>query len=337
MKKLLSFAATALALCGLMVSCASSGSSEKSGAPASIHPRSYTFDLIDGGSDTINLVWNQYGPNYQATPFFDKLVKTDKVQAGDTVTFKAKATTDVDLPLLLAYPVSTSPNWTPMGETIAVAENVKAGETFEIDVTFVTTAKQGTNFALCMQYDNADQEVKTGGPCVLTLERVCESTDTSNEVPAAPHVSHMEIELEKVAAFFEIATNHPWVNGSQDMSVISNYQGVCDLMSKYNADDLPKAGDTLKITWKAASDVDISAIHMRIIDNSPAANWWTELDANGGGGAVFIENVVAGEPFEGEMEMTFERDAIGGVALCIWYDIGDANPDGPAIIKLVRN
>ena len=114
MKKLLNVAVVAMALCGLMLtSCGSTGGS---GAPASVHPRSYTFDVIDGGGDTVNLVWNQYGPNYQATPFFSGLTKKDKPQAGDTVTFKMKAVSDVDLPLLLAYPCSTSPAWTPLDD-----------------------------------------------------------------------------------------------------------------------------------------------------------------------------------------------------------------------------
>lgn len=331
MKKLLNVAAMALALCGLMLtSCASGG---KSDAGASTHPRSYTFDVIDGGSEKISMPFNQYGPNYQATPFFTNLVKKDKPQAGDTVTFKMKAVSEIDLPLLLAYPCSTSPSWTPLAETITMAENVVAGEAFECEVTFTLTSKMGSDFALCMQYDNTDQEVKAGGPTNLTLERVCESTDTTKEVPSAPHNPYVEVNLGKYAAFLEVATNHPWINGVQDMSVISNYEAGPEVTNAYG-DDLPKAGDKMHLTWKAVSDTDIAVMHVRLVDRSAAANWWKELEPTSEG-TVMVENIVAGEPFTVDLELTFAEDPVAQVNLCIWYDVGDA--DGPAIFKVVKD
>ena len=84
MKKILCVATMLMTLALVLTGCASGGGKKDAG-PVSVHPRSYTFDVIDGGSDTLNLVFNSYGPNYQVTPFFTPLVKKDKPQAGDTV------------------------------------------------------------------------------------------------------------------------------------------------------------------------------------------------------------------------------------------------------------
>lgn len=337
MKKFMNVAVVALALCGLMLtSCGSTGGSKD--AAASTHPRSYTFDVIDGGASSYKLVWNQYGPNYQALAYFNTLVKKDKPQAGDTVTFKMKATSDIDLPLLVAYPCSTSPAWKGLDDEAnkdarILATDIKAGVPFEVDVTFPLIDKMGGDFALCMQYDNTDQEVKAGAPATLTLERVCESTDTTKEVPETPHNPYVEVNLGKYAAFLEVATNHPWVNGVQDMSVISNYEAGPEVTNAYG-DDLPKAGDKMHLTWKAVSDTDIALMHVRLVDRSAAANWWKELEPTSEG-TVMVENIKAGEPFTVDMELTFAEDPVAQVNLCIWYDVGDA--EGPAIFKVVND
>ena len=338
MKKILCVATMLMTLALVLTGCASGGGKKDAG-PVSVHPRSYTFDVIDGGSDTLNLVFNSYGPNYQVTQFFSSLVKKDKPQAGDTVTFKMKAVSDVDLPLLLAYPCSTSPSWTPLddgnNDTRVLAKDVKAGEEFECEITWVLTAKMGADFALCMQYDNVDQEVKTGGPCKLTLTRVCESTDTNKEVPAAPHNPNVTVALDKYAAFLEIATNHPWINGAQDMSVISNYQNVSEITPAFK-DDLPIVGDTVTVTWTAVANNDVDVIYGRLIDNSAAANWWKELcpDFNDKleENYVIARDIKAGEPFHVEITFPIQEAPIAQVSLCMWYDVGSA-PDAPTIFK----
>ncbi len=340
MKKLLGLSAMLLALGLMLTGCASKDKGEA--GPSIPHPRTYTFDVIDGGSSTISLVFNSYGPNYQATPFFTPLVKKDKPQAGDTVIFKMKAVSDVDLPLLLAYPCSTSPSWTPLDsqdeEARVMARDVKAGEPFECEISWVLTTKMGGDFALCMQYDNESQEVKTGGPCKLTLERICESTDTTAEVPSAPHNTNPTVALEKYAAFLEIATNHPWVNGAQDMSVIANYQATPEVTNAFG-DDLPKAGDKLTVTWTAVSDVDIAQVYMRPVDCSAAAGWWKELidiDWENQESMIIVKDVKAGVPFQASITFDLAVDPVAQVNLCVWYDVGDANPDGPAITKLAK-
>jgi hypothetical protein len=321
-----------LALGLVMTGCAS----KKAAGPVSVHPRSYTFDVIDGGSDVLELKYNQYGPNYQVTPYFSTLVKTDNPLAGDTITFKMKAVSDVDLPLLLVYPCSTSPSWTNLaGDSFVFAENVKAGEAFECEVSFVLTANMGADFALCMQYDNEDQEVKTGGPCKLTLERICESTDTRKEIPEDPHVSEVTLAVETYAAFLEIATNHPWINGAQDMSVISNYQATPEITPAFG-DDLPIVGDTVTLTWTAVANADVDVIYCRLVDCSAAANWWKELNTdfneNLETNYVLARDIKAGEPFHVELVLPVMEAPVAQVNLCMWYDVG-SSPDAPSIFK----
>lgn len=345
MKKLLSLAAVGLALCGLFVSCASTGSS-KGAATTSTHPRSYVLDPFDAG-EKWSMPYNQYGPNYQSlkdTSHF-KLVKTDKPQAGDTIQIRAKFTSDIDIPKLFCHVTDQSPAanyWTILGEAnVFVAENIKAGEPVEMNIDYVLEKDVKGDYTLVFVYDqdageNPQMEGvdKVNGPAVLTFEKVADSTDTSNEVPAAPHVTTRDVAIEKYAAFFEVATNHPWVNGAQDMSIISNYEGYCDLANLYG-EDLPKAGDTLNVTWRAKSDIDISKLNIRLVDRSPAANWWTEIDVNAGAGTVLIEDIKAGETFEASIQLTYGVDAIGGSSLVLWYDVGDAV--GPATILLSRD
>lgn len=338
MKKILCVATMLMTLALVLTGCASGGGKKDAG-PVSVHPRSYTFDVIDGGSDTLNLVFNSYGPNYQVTPFFTPLVKKDKPQAGDTVTFKMKAVSDVDLPLLLAYPCSTSPSWTPLddgnNDTRVLAKDVKAGEEFECEITWVLTAKMGADFALCMQYDNVDQEVKTGGPCVLKLTRICESTDTTKEVPAAPHNPNVTVALDKYAAFLEIATNHPWINGAQDMSVISNYQATPEITPAFG-DDLPLKGDTVTLTWTAVANADVDVIYCRLVDCSAAANWWKELNTdfneNLETNYVIARDIKKDVPFHVELVLPVMEAPVAQVNLCMWYDVG-SSPDAPTIFK----
>ncbi|MCQ2575551.1 MAG: hypothetical protein MJ162_02330 [Treponema sp.] len=347
MKKLLSLSVAALALAAtLLTGCASSGGAKKDAGAGSVHPRSYVLDPIDGG-EVWEMPYNQYGPNYQSLKERSHypLVKTDKPQAGDTIEIRSKFTSDIDIPMLFAHVTDQSAQanyWTILGEVcVLVAEDIKAGVPVEWNYDYVLEKPVKGDFTLCFVYDQDAKEnplmegvAKVGAKATLTFERVAESTDTANETPAAPHVAVRDVAIEKYAAFFEVATNHPWINGQQDMSVISNYEGYCDLANLYG-EDLPKAGDTLNVTWKAKSDIDIAKLNIRLVDRSPAANWWKEIDSNAGSGAVLIENVVGGETFEASIQLTYGEDAVGGSSLVIWYDVGEG--DGPAIILMSRD
>ena len=170
----------------------------------------------------------------------------------------------------------------------------------------------------------------------ITFEDMGETTDTSTEVVIEERVPQTyDIDFTKYAAFLEVKTNHPWIDGVQDMSVISNYEAVVDITNAFPADKLPIAGDKLNITWKVSSDTDIAKLCMRVIENTPDVNWWKELDVNAPTGQVVAENIVAGEPLVITALFDYAEAATAGTSICIWYDVGDA--DRPAIFKLVRD
>lgn len=333
MKKLLTASIIALSLIGaLFTSCGSTGG--KSGAPASVHPRDYTFDLIDGG-EVCNIVFNEYGPNYQAKIDLSNYVKKDKPQPGDTVYVKARFVSNVDLPVLFGTLVDPSPAagyWLQLcGEDFAIiAENVTAGEPVDVEMTYTIEKAQKADFNFVLQYDTDKQEaplIKKAAQ--LTFERVCESTDTRIGVPEAPHVDCRTIDLNTACAFCEMAKEHPWINGVEDKSVIENYKCRPEVTNLYG-DDLPKAGDKIHIIWHAKADADISKMIFYAIDNSEVCAWWMELaDIET---APYVENIKAGEVFDVDLYIPIIKDAVKQVSIIIQYDPGAANPDGPCII-----
>ena len=50
---------------------------------------------------------------------------------------------------------------------------------------------------------------------------------------------------------------------------------------------------------------------------------------------IMKENIKAGEVFDVDFTLPVEIKPIAQVNLCIWYNVGDANPEGPAIINTV--
>lgn len=337
MKKLVSLAAT-LSLLGLLFTgCASTdGAGSSKDEPVSVHPRDYVFDIIDAGGEKVTLNYNQYGPNYEVKCDFTTLVKKDKPQAGDTVTIRMHALADSFMPVLNGCLVDTSPEvnyWLQLAEYTTLVTDLDEGTPLDIDLCFVLSESPVSSFMFVMQYDNADQEYeKINKPVTLTLERVCESTDTRKEVPQVAHVASRTIDMNKYAAFCDIATNHPWENGQQIMSIIENYRANPEVTNAYG-DDLPVAGDTMHIVWKGIPSNDISTLIAYIVDQSEQAAWWKELSAP----VTIGENLVAGEPFEVDVEIPIIADAIAKVNVIIQYDVGAATPDGPSFIKAVKD
>lgn len=353
MKKLLKFAAGLLAASALLVSCASTESAKKGSTAAGTgipHPRSYEIDPADLNAP-VSMDYNQYGPNYQGVAdFYKPFLKADKPQAGDTVKIKMKVTADIEIPGLAYFIIDNSPAasyWTVISEDNYI-ENIKPGEYVEVEKEVVLTAGSKGGFQLVFAYDGADhgqdQFAKAGAPSKLSFEKFGNTTNTiaeaeayaatNGEVIAPKGPQTYNIAIEKVAAFFQLETNHPWVDGVQDMSQISNYQGVAHFATEFG-EDLPKAGDTIHATWHATSDVDIKKLHIRVIENSAAVNWWGELSEGGGTGYVLIEDVKANEPFNASVDIPLIQDAQEEISFCIWADVGDV--EQPATIIMARD
>lgn len=340
MKKLLGIAVLAVALSGLM-SCAS-----KAAAPAGLpHPRSYSLDLADGASKgtgaagSSKLVFNQYGPNFQEEIDFTSFVKFNKPLAGDTIDVTLKGVSDNDVALLYVNVVDTSAAYSYWGVLNANAdsyfiENIVAGQPFEATFSMPLEKDMKGNFKIVLRSEESNGDIP------ITWEKVGETTDTSTEVVIEERVPQTyDMDFTKYAAFLEVKTNHPWIDGVQDMSQISNYEATVDITSFFpSGDKLPIAGDKLNITWKVTSDTDIAKLCMRVIENTPAVNWWKELDKlwlETQTGLVVAENIKAGEVLDISASFDYAEAAVEGTSIVIWYDVGDA--DRPAIFKLVRD
>jgi len=364
MKKILSFAAVSIALCSLFVSCASSGAKKSGGAlvPTIPHPRSYVVDLADSTEGTtVELAFNQYGPNYQSTPNlkFTKFIKADKPQAGDTVVINYKFTCDIDLPVLLLGLVDGSAKanyWTNLlnPSVFVIAEDVKAGEVIEGSKEVVLSANVLGDFQVYIQYDSDDSS-KMGYPKIskaakLTFEDV-EGVDTTDveaelaasgvavEGPKGPQT--YDVAIEKYAAFCEIKTDHPWIDGKQDMSQICGYAAAVSIVNAIpNFDDPLPAGTKLHVTWHGVSDIDIPSLRIRAVDNSPECSWWKELQEERSNEATTVAtDIKAGVPFTLEKDIVFDY-AMEGTALILSvnYDYDpETNGPGPATILLVRD
>lgn len=137
------------------------------------------------------------------------------------------------------------------------------------------------------------------------------SDDTQQEDPNAIHI-------ENIAEKFVLEANHPWVDGAQDMSVISNYQGIVDLTSIFGT-KLPKKGDTIHLIWNGKSDIDVANIYIQAIDNTAAAGWWKELSDR----KVLAKNIKANTPFKTEIKLNVTNDCVAGFVLCIQADKTD--------------
>lgn len=302
------------------------------------HPRTYKLDLADSGA-TCSIAFNSYGPNYQGTPDFTKFMKADKPMKGDTFEVHLKFKSNIDLPLLLVSVVDTSPQanyWTLLTENQQI-EGIKANQVVDKVLTFPAIAACKGQVKLCLQYDNADQDtaafplVKKGAK--LTTMKTVGTTDTSKEVVVRKTPKTWNVNLSKYAAFLEVKTNHPWVNGAQDMSVISNYETVAEISKAFdNGRSLPIKGDTLIITYRASSNADIDTLYVDVIENTEAVGWWAVLSE--GGPQEFAKDIKKGVPFDAKATFKLAKGATDGISLQIFYDVGAAK--GPSILKYAK-
>ncbi|MCR4954202.1 MAG: hypothetical protein K6A43_09025 [Treponema sp.] len=350
MKKFLSCAAIlCVATTLLLTGCASTG---KASDPVSVHPRDYVLDLSDSiTGTTINVVYNQYGPNYQSDPAIDytKRVRKDKPKAGDTIQVYYKFSTDIDIPAVRISLIDPTVNyWLELAADDAIMlENIKAGEIVEGSKDIVLTNSVSGEFKVYIAYDNADliddDHPAVNGPAVFTFYDVegIESTDVEKELPVsetAKGPKTINIQIDKIAGFCEIATGHPWVDGQQIMSEIENYQADISYMSLLEEE--VEEGDILNITWRGKPSQDISELKMMPVDHSASVGWWKiMINDTSDDNVIIARDLKAGEVFE--ITKTFVIDTASASTDCnlrVWYEYDkETNGPGPCTIIAVRN
>ena len=353
MKKLLTIVASAALLLGL-VSCGSTGGAAKADAPAfKDHPMTYTLDIMDGlGGDTIKFVDNsQYGTPGESTrqnngggqyncPDWTKLVKPNKIKKGDKVLVTGKFTSDIDIDKLsfnLVDPSAAAGYWTVLGDGTPMFENVKAGETIDINYTFDIIADMKAQVILNMAYGEQNK-----GMAVFACERVGESDiGALGEIvdPQHKEPKTWEFDISKNAAYIEMKPEYPWVNGVQDtMADPLCYQCVLDITGIFPDGDQPIAGDKLHLTWKTKCNTDISSIQVRAVENTAPVNWWKEIDkyfVENSEPYTFAENIVADEVNNFVIDIELCDGIVAGISLCINYSLDAA--DGSSLFTYVRD
>lgn len=301
------------------------------------HPRTYVIDPADV-TTTLNISFNSNDQTYQGSVYVWPFLKKDKPVVGDIINLKAKIISNIDIPqlsLCLMDDSKTANYNTELGRNEPL--NIKAGVPYEIDANIAIDADCKKSFVIFFEYDGSSDVAKVGKSAILHFEKVADTTNTFAEagivIPTGPQIYNVDLgQIETL----EIATNHPWkADGTQDTSKISNYQVTPDITDMIG-DFLPKSGDTIHLKYKGISNVNIRKIWVRAVDGSIQANWWRELCGLGEAGYVFAENIVANQPFDAEVDIPIVDSPIAQVNLCIWYEVGAAEPDGPAVIKAVK-
>lgn len=345
MNKKLGITVAFLIFCTILTGCASKKARKSDVEMLGIHPRTYVIDPFDG-AETLSLTFDKYGYNYQGSVNLWKFLKNDKPQAGDTIEIRGKLKSNIDLPNVVFYLAdnSSAADYGTVLTKDSFITDLKAGTFYDIKVDLELEADSKGAFSIMFAYDSSNHgqnEVeKVGKPAVFTFVKVEDTTNTiieTGETDNSPKTYN--VRLEKYAAFLEIATNYPWVNGKQDTTVISNYQTLIDITSAFG-DYLPKAGDIINVTWSATSDIDVYQIYARPVDDSKLANGWLELvepDWDELEGLTIVRRIKNGVPFTGTVSFKLKKDVVEKINLCLWYDVGDSNPEGPGLFKLSKN
>jgi len=348
MKKLLTFAAAA-ALALSLISCGSTGGADKSakakaGYP---HPMTYTLDIASATKDgVIKMDDNsQYGTPKQTTrqtsytvkTSWYSIVKPNKPQKGDSVHLVGRLTSAIDIDNLYVSLVDNSGNWTVLNDGENIVSDIKAGVPFDIDLTLNLVNKVSGECMLVLGYGE-----QNGAPADFTAEKVCECDIGTPEGEIEVVENHKEpkvyeFDLSKDLAYITLAPEYPWINGVQDtMADPLLYSATVAITSKFDKDfDWPIPGDKIKVYWKTRSNNDISALSARIIENTPAVNWWKEIDVNAGTGHVIAENIKADEVSELEFEFELSEAPIDGLSIYMYNALDASN--GSSLLTYVRD
>lgn len=330
MKKITVLAAAAAAL--LLASCASTGADKGAAAPA--HPMTYVLDLADTGDEVVFTDNTQYGEKgvstRQAIPGWTNLVKNNKMKAGDTVVVKGKITSPISIDQVMCGFIDDSPAanyWTNLHEEAEggiYLEGIEAGVPYDIDLTF--TIARDMKGACKLQLAYGEQN---GGLCNWAIERVCESDIGMAvvETPKRTDAKEFVVDISRDLAFVEMKPEYPWENNVQNtLADPTHFQATVDVSHVFG-NDLPMAGDVLTFVWNTKPSIDIKALKIRFVENTPAVNWWKEIDVTPGEGHVVAENLVAYEGRSIKASLEIGESPIEGISFCITYDL-DAGASG---------
>ena len=296
----------------------------------------YILDVVDACTE-LKIVPNQYGEakktDFQANADWTPLIKTNKPKKGDVVDVYFKLTSPIDIDVLTMALVDTSAAasyWTVLQEEKEwTLSGIKAN--VPVEGHFQGVLKNPCRGNLTMQFAYGSQN---GKGVTFKFERVKQSVTGAKPVEERKTPKKFEFDISKDAAFVQIEAEYPWENGVQDRTAAPTcYQKVVDI-TKLFGNDLPIAGDEIHFKWKCVADKEIAKLYIRAIENTPAVNWWAEIDANGVEGTVLGENIKPNATNNFDFTIKIGQAAKEGISLVVWYDVGAA--DGSTLLKYVK-
>lgn len=328
-----------------ITACASTGKTEDGNEKK--HPRSYIVNPYDF-EKSLSLKFNEYYFCYEGKIDAWDLLKEDKPIAGDKIIVKGQLRSTIDIPNISVYLEDSSyyGNYCTVLSADKYITEVKAGVNYDFELEFPVLLDSKGGLSVVFAYDGnnhgMESAAKIGKASTLFFNYV-EDVETTNTNPIVIEEEIREsqifnIALEKIIPFLELKTRYPNVFGVEDMSIIDNYQVTPEITYAFNG-NLPRKGDVINVTWSAYSNVKIRQIYARPVDCSSKAGGWKELvdvDWDYLDKYIIARSVRPNESFMGNVSFRLEKDAVESVYLCIWYDIGDAYPEGPAIIKMSK-
>lgn len=113
--------------------------------------------------------------------------------------------------------------------------------------------------------------------------------------------------IEKTAV-----VNYIWKSG---VKTEKYEEYICNLDLTSRFDRLPKAGDSVKISWKGMSDKTISNMQVRLVDNNTKTADWGKARSE----TISLEDIIANEDFSLEHTFTFNSDSKEKVILKFIY------------------
>ncbi len=137
----------------------------------------------------------------------------------------------------------------------------------------------------------------------------------SAAAPAMPHPRSYEVDPIDSLNSLELTYNQYG----------PNYQAFVPDLWKLLKADKPQAGDTVTIKMKVTSNIDLPALTYFLIDNSPAANYWTNISED-----KVILDMKAGVPVEVTETFTLTTSTLGGFQIIFAYDGKDHGQDAYA-------
>ena len=290
---------------------------------SAVFAETFTFDISAAKEGTTQAFpYNQYGPNYQATPSFTHRVKSKKPVAGDTVEIYLKGTSNMDLPYIAVDLVDNSAAasyWTILTpadqQAQLAATDIKAGTPFEGHITYTLDKDVKGALVFCMRYDDNDlaaQYGRVGKEAKITFEKVVESSNFAQVKTRKPKT--WKVDVTQAMKLIEMQASF------NDDGSVSWYSSVFAITELFKG-DLPIKGDKITLTYKGSTDIAIPELHLTLVENTAAVGWWRDLVSNSNDDKwyTWAKDIEPGKVFKATATIPVNVSVEEGISIQMWY------------------